>query len=339
MIRLLLYIILFGTFYLPAKSQTNLRLILNTDKQLDSVLIIHWTDKEVFRDRFRDTINIDFKKTSGIDFYHFNYYNKNVNYYTPLYLDTGNLILSFRIKDDKLHVDSVSGSSFYPLYKTWKFSYDSVRQLNDTFALSTFLLDTYKQHLSDAFSFYIGSLYVDLFKNQVINLYPLPPLIKSQPDDIKRSFMYGRMHERLMGFLQNDTVNIAKYQMIDRKNKAVTVRKNPNSFTLLEFWFVGCPPCQIDHLRITALLPQLKARNIEFIGISSDVNYDRWNNYLKKNSYNWPNYKILNRQENIITQLGINIMPTYILLDKNQKIVHVTNLLDDMLAHLEMGNQ
>ena len=92
-----LFLTLLFIFFLfaPGTSQTRLQLILRTDKPIDSLLIIHWTDKEVSRVAYRDTLYVNFK-TRGIDFYHLNYTIADGKpYYAPLFLDTGSNLTIF----------------------------------------------------------------------------------------------------------------------------------------------------------------------------------------------------------------------------------------------------
>src|SRR6185369_15362867 len=89
-----------------ATAQTELQFILHTSKPIDSAMIIHWTDREVARLPFKDTLNLHFK-TRGIDFYHLNYkIADGQNYFVPLFLDTGRIKIVSHIENEKLVVDS-----------------------------------------------------------------------------------------------------------------------------------------------------------------------------------------------------------------------------------------
>ena len=86
-------LVLISILSISAGAQTRLSLIMTTDKSVDSIYVVHWTDREIFADRYASNINIGFEKTSGVDFYHINYITKDHNYFTSVYLDTGNIIL------------------------------------------------------------------------------------------------------------------------------------------------------------------------------------------------------------------------------------------------------
>ena len=71
-----------------AATQTQLQLVLHTNKLIDSAVVVHWTNREVAWLPFKDTLQVNFK-TRGIDFYHLNYMTKGKNYFAALFLDTG----------------------------------------------------------------------------------------------------------------------------------------------------------------------------------------------------------------------------------------------------------
>src|SRR6185369_17395145 len=105
---------------IAAESQTQLKLILNTNKPIDSAMIVHWTDREIARMAFKDTMEVNFK-TRGIDFYHINYKTgADKIYYAPVFLDTGKITVTSHIENEKLVIDRVDGSPMYQKYSRWR---------------------------------------------------------------------------------------------------------------------------------------------------------------------------------------------------------------------------
>ena len=85
-------------------------------------------------------------------------------------------------------------------------------------------------------------------------------------------------------------------------------------------------PCIKEHKLIKDKLEWLKKNNIELIGISTDNNQEKWKNYLKKEKINWINYREQeDYKKRITTKLFINVFPTYLLLDKENKIITRSN--------------
>jgi len=322
---------LFGS----ATSQTQLQLILNTDKPIDSLLIIHWTDKEVGRFLFGDTLYVNFK-TRGIDFYHLNYtMGEGKLYYVPLFLDTGNIKIVSHIENEKLVIDSVIGSPFYEKYSRWRSAYILLKQQGDTAALDSFLLRTYAENIDNLFSFSIGSRYLELHQNNRLKLYPLLPLIAMQTKEIKEQFGFSFLNERLLGIIGNDVIRLSDFPLIDTRNQTSYAKTVNAKHVILDFWFVGCLPCIKDHQKIVNLIAGFKQRQVEFISISNDESYITWKTYLEKNKYRWQHYKIDISNKNIIGQLGITTYPTYILLDEKGKIIYITSSLEELIDQMK----
>ena len=316
-------------------SQTQLQLILRTDKPIDSLLIIHWTDKEIGRLAYRDTLYVNFK-TRGIDYYHLNYtFGDGKPYYAPLFLDTGAIKVVSHIENEKLVIDSVIGSPIYEKYVRWKYDYNLLKQKADTAALDSFLLNTYTANIDNLFSFNIGNRYLELHQNDKLKLYALLPLIAKQTKNTKEQFGFSFLNDRLLGIIGNDVIRLSDYPLIDAGNQTTHAKPFNAKHVILDFWFVGCLPCMEDHKKIVKLMPGLKQKQVEFISISSDESYLKWKTYLGKSNYKWQQYKINTGVKNIIGQLGITTYPTYILLDENGRIRYITSYLEELMNQLD----
>lgn len=333
--NLLLTLLFIFFLFAPGTSQTRLQLILRTDKPIDSLLIIHWTDKEVSRLAYTDTLYVNFK-TRGIDFYHLNYTIADGKpYYAPLFLDTGTIKVISHIENEKLVVDSVIGSPIYEKYVRWKYDYNLLKQKTDTAALDSFLLRTYKENIDNLFSFSIGNRYLELYQNDKLKLYALLPLIAKQTKELKEQFGFSFLNDRLLGIIGNDVIRLSDYPLIDAGNQTTHAKTLNAKHVILDFWFVGCLPCMEDHKKIVKLLPGLKQKLVEFISISKDESYVKWKTYLGKSNYKWQQYKISTGDQNIIGQLGITTYPTYLLLDEKGKIKYITSYLEELMHQLD----
>lgn len=313
--------------------QTHVRLILKTILPIDSALIVHFTDKEVLRVPFKDTLDMDFT-INGMDFYHINYTQKEKIFNERIYLDSGNITIVMRIENDKLLIDNVAGSPIFDTVRQWKKNYAALVQKKDTAAIDSFLLKTYEEQIDNMFSFHIGLRYLDMHQNEKLKLYALLPLMAKQPDELRKRFGFAFLNERLQGIIRNNNITLSQFELIDPKNKSVHSAVLNSDFVILDFWFVGCVPCMEDHKKIKKLLPFLKQKNTELISIANDESYQKWKDYLEKNNYSWRQYKKPAAAENIITQSGISTYPTYILLDKTGKILFSTYSFDNVLKQL-----
>ncbi len=314
-------------------AQTHLRLILKTTLPIDSALIVHFTDKEVQRFAFKDTLDMDFK-IDGMDFYHINYTQKEKIYNERIYLDSGNITIMMKIENDKLSIDKVAGSPIFDTVRQWKKDYAMLLQNKDTVAIDSFLLKTYEEQSENMFSFHIGLRYLDMHQNEKLKLYALLPLMAKQTDALRKRFGFAFLNDRLQGIIRNNNIILSQFELIDLKNKPVRSAVLNSEFVILDFWFVGCAPCMEDHQKIRKLLPLLKQKNTELISIANDDSYQKWKDYLEKNNYSWRQYKKPAAAENIITQSGISTYPTYILLDKTGKILFSSYSLEQVLKQL-----
>lgn len=315
-------------------SQTHLKLMLKTSLPIDSALIVHFTNQESFYIPFNDTLELDFN-TGQTDFYHINYTYKGKIFNEKVYLNSGNITIFMKIENDKLLIDKVVGSPMFENVQNWKKQYAAVARANDSALLDSFLLKTYEEQIDNLFSFHIGSRYLNIHQNNKLKLYALLPLLAKQGDELKKQFGYSMLNDRLQGIIGNNTVTLNNFELIDLFNKTVHANASNADFVILDFWFVGCVPCMEDHKTIKKLLPALQKKKVEFISISNDESFLKWKGYLERNNYSWLQYKKSQPADNIITQLGISTYPTYILLNKEGKIMFSTYSLKEILKQLD----
>ena len=314
-------------------AQTHLKLIIKTSLPIDSVMVVHFTDKESSWLAFKDTLDLDFK-IRQMDFYHINYLQKEKVFNEKIYLDSGNITIFMRIENDKLSIEKVTGSPIFDTVRKWKKNYTTLVQNKDTVALDSFLLKTYEEQIENMFSFNIGLRYLDIHQNEKLKLYVLLPLMARQADELKKRFGFSFLNDRLQGIIRNNSITLSDFELIDTENRTVHAALMNPGFIILDFWFVGCVPCMEDHKKIKELSPFLKQKQVELISISNDDSYQKWKSYLEKYNYSWRQYKKPPAAGNIISQSGISTYPTYILLDKTGKILFSTYSLDEVLKQL-----
>ncbi len=106
------------------------------------------------------------------------------------------------------------------------------------------------------------------------------------------------------------------------KGKKIQLSKVKSGHTLLVFWASWCPHC-------TATLPKLKKyydpahpEKLQIIAISVDDNKRDVEKEIKKEGYQWPNIAQLKGWDSpIAVEYGVSSTPTFILLDKDKKIL------------------
>lgn len=85
---------------------------------------------------------------------------------------------------------------------------------------------------------------------------------------------------------------------------------------VLNFWYVGCVPCQVEMPGLNKLVDDLKSEEVIFIGFALD-DETRIHEFLKKNPFK---YKIVAGSSSIVKLYGVSAYPTHILINKQGQI-------------------
>ena len=104
--------------------------------------------------------------------------------------------------------------------------------------------------------------------------------------------------------LDGDTVRLA-----DLKGKVV----------VLNFWYIGCAPCQVEMPGLNKLVEEFKPGEVVFIGFALD-DQSHLGEFLKKTPFN---YKIIAGSSSITKQYGVSAYPTHVVINK-QGLVEFT---------------
>ncbi len=89
--------------------------------------------------------------------------------------------------------------------------------------------------------------------------------------------------------------------------------------TLINFWFVGCPPCREEFPELQKLYVKFKDAGFGLVGINNGDDDPEINGFLKEKKISFP---IVKATEETITKFGIQAFPTNYLLDSSGKVVY-----------------
>lgn len=299
----------------------------------DKIDVFDISQKEFYSIKYQDTASFSFKKTN-IDLYNIRYHANGKMYRQLAWLDTGSIKIELHIDDAALKIDSVLNAPIYYEYLNFYKNNASLYQKKDTAALSDILLKLYEKHINNPYSVHIGYMYVDLNQNSKKDLFRLKTLTDRQGDTFKWFYFYQLANERLNKILAITSLDLNAYTFINSSNKKVKIPTiSDNKYYLLDFWFLACKPCISDHKEIFKNQQLLAAKKIELISISTDESVKELNHYLNKNNYKWTNY-LETDPKKITTDAGINIFPTYLILDKSGKIISAQNTFYNFLKWL-----
>ena len=144
------------------------------------------------------------------------------------------------------------------------------------------------------------------------------------PDTLKDNSLQKIMLESELAMIRKLAIGQTAPDFMAKtlKGKKIQLSKVQAAHTLLVFWASWCPHC-------TATLPKLKKyynpahpEKLQIIAVSVDDNKRDVEKEIKKEGYQWPNIAQLKGWDSpIAVEYGVSSTPTFILLDKDKKIL------------------
>lgn len=102
-------------------------------------------------------------------------------------------------------------------------------------------------------------------------------------------------------------------------------------YVLLDFWASWCPDCRKDIPKVKALHEKY-GKKVEFIGVSFDVDRDRWAKCVADNGMAWRQVSELKkmREAKIAAAYGVQWIPSMTLIGPDGKVVLSTVVIERM---------
>ncbi len=125
------------------------------------------------------------------------------------------------------------------------------------------------------------------------------------------------------GSRMGNTVKDFQLQNLNGNNFTISEVNSKKEFTLLDFWGTWCAPCKELTPDLVSLSNQ-HSEKLNIIGIASDENVENVKKYTLENKMEWFHAfeELKKGRRGIKNGLQINSYPTFILLDKNSKIIY-----------------
>lgn len=102
---------------------------------------------------------------------------------------------------------------------------------------------------------------------------------------------------------------------------------------VIKCWFIGCKACVAEFPDLNELVEKYQNRNdIAFISLASDQR-EKLTQFLSKKSFDYA--VIANQSQFMSKELGINVYPTHLIIDRNGVIRKVVNNANEMIMALE----
>lgn len=117
---------------------------------------------------------------------------------------------------------------------------------------------------------------------------------------------------------------IAPFKTKDINGNKIDLKTLEGKIVVLNFWFIGCPPCRMEIPDLNNLVDSFKTNDkIVFVAIALD---DRASlkNFLQKTPFN---YDIIDFGRFIADKYGVHSYPTHLIIDTDGKVYfHTTGL-------------
>lgn len=316
----------------------DINLFLETDAEIDSVFVSNIAQDKLFQFiPYSDTILVDSDDTIN-DLYNINFFSGDTRKMNQFWLNGKNIIIKGKVNDKlQLEIDTVIGSDLY--YKSVDFRNKRKKLTEngkqDAALINSFLLKSFEQNIDNPFSIEIANNYFMRNvgdKNELRKLYALQV---EQDSAIANHFLSS--YRKIEKILLESKIDLSEFQFYDTKDKLISINLTKDKKYIIDFWFVGCPPCVQDHKLMAEQMGRLKNNNVEVIGISIDQNQEKWKTYLKAQKYNWTNVREINDDgKSASKNMLIDIFPTYVLIDENGNVLYRTFSFTDILKHLNI---
>ena len=100
---------------------------------------------------------------------------------------------------------------------------------------------------------------------------------------------------------------------------------------LLDFWASWCVPCRIANKKLIKFYEKYKSQGLEIISISVDVKAEQWKKAIVEDGLVWPQLSDLKlKQGSLYYKYKLNGVPTWILLDKDNRCIALGHVDDDL---------
>lgn len=118
--------------------------------------------------------------------------------------------------------------------------------------------------------------------------------------------------------------------------KKIHLAKVKADTTLLVFWASWCPHCKAQLPKLKKYYNPADASHFQIIGISVDTNKKSVERAIKNEGYSWPNIaKLKGWNGPISTLYGVNATPTFVLLNKDKKVIATPTTVEALEKYLK----
>jgi thiol-disulfide isomerase/thioredoxin len=92
-------------------------------------------------------------------------------------------------------------------------------------------------------------------------------------------------------------------------------------YTILYFWDPDCGHCKKATPKVKAYYDKVKSKGVQVYAVCTEVEMEKWKNYIKENKLDWINVADPKLQNNFREEFDIKTTPQIFILDKDKKIL------------------
>ncbi|MDQ3277567.1 MAG: TlpA family protein disulfide reductase [Bacteroidota bacterium] len=164
-------------------------------------------------------------------------------------------------------------------------------------------------------------------KKPVYKLYPLQHGNEDIRAGIKQLAAIEKEHFKMEGS------ELPDFDFADVNGKKYSKATTKGNILLLKCWFINCVACVQEFPALNKLVDKYNDRNdLRFVSLATDSK-EKLLPFLSKRNFNYAVVPLAG--EYMTDKLKVTEYPTHILVDRNGKIVKVTNTVEDMIPSLE----
>ncbi len=286
-LKLILAYIVLIAFGNQAKSQTDITLIIKdlAGQQIDKIEAFDYSQIEMLNPKIADTIQLKFSKNT-INCYVLRFHSQNKKANKQIWLDPGTVTVHGHLNRLNLIIDTVINAPVYYKINEFQNTYSKLLKKSDVSEMNQFLLTSFKEHADDPFSITIGIYYLMLNINSKENLAKLKTETDRQGNKFGWYITAPNLHDRLNTVLTLDKLDLKNFQFTSLENKMTNISLKGSDYTVINFWFEGCHPCEEEMPGFNKLVERYDEKDVNFlaIGLNSPKDIE---DFLKRKPFNF----------------------------------------------------
>lgn len=186
---------------------------------------------------------------------------------------------------------------------------------------------------------YPASIWKALMMKGAFRLKPIDPkdahtafLLVQLSEEEKQKYLAHMPKPKESDFFKTGH-SIKPFKTTDIQGNKINLKENAGKVTVLNFWFINCPPCRLEIPELDELALSYKDNDkIQFIAVALD-DKNELETFLKAMPFH---YQIIDKGQYIASQYGINSFPTHVIIDPSGKVYfHTSGLAPNTISWLK----